>query len=112
MKLKNIFILIIILVMALLIVSCGSESTDTTTVNNEKPTLKTNAQLFDTVVHSFGSKKFDNLYTYTSNNFQELMDKDAFLSIFDDISKISGELRIISDKTSKTESLQLRILCY
>ena len=104
MKLKNIFILLIILVMALLIVSCGSESTDTTTVNNEKPTLKTNAQLFDTVVHSFGSKKFDNLYTYTSNNFQELMDEDAFLSIFDDISRISGELRIISDKTSKTEN--------
>ncbi|MBQ9744716.1 MAG: hypothetical protein IJW19_06285 [Clostridia bacterium] len=104
MKFNVIIVHILIFILSFSLISCGSDTTETTVESNmEMVVPETNNELFDLILNSIENKSFDNLYGYASKEICSIMHKEAFIEIFEDILRISGDLKSISDESSTTD---------
>ncbi|MBQ8392602.1 MAG: hypothetical protein IJX51_02410 [Clostridia bacterium] len=104
MKFKVVILYLLLIIFTFSLISCSLDTTKTTVgCNIEKIVPETNNELFDLILNSIENKSFDNLYSYTSEEICGILSKEAFMDIFEDISRISGNLKSITDKSSKTD---------
>jgi len=99
----------VLLMMVLLCTACGKESgqeipkeADTTKENDtvvtiEEDALTTNKELFDFVTENWKNHTSDTIYEYTGAEIQALMSKEDFVRIFENLSKLGGNLLSVSE---------------
>lgn len=103
---KTKFVFFILLIPAMIFASsCHREKPKEN--SPEKTEISTDGELFEEVLSRWKSHETDRLYEYADDSMRRLLSKDDFVSMFEKISKIGGEMNGVSDrKITDSEGVQ------
>ena len=104
------FLLSIMLFSILFCISCNNSPNSSTITNTNTPTKAlltptplpttptTNEQLFDFIIEKWKEHNITELYDYADKQLQSLLTLKNFVSVFDNLSMIGGNLNTVSNK--------------